>query len=347
MNDSNSTETRPQRSGALSDAALIALALMWGTSHVVTKAILATHSPAFYTSLRFGIAAIFFALVFAGHLRRTNMREIKNGALLGLFSFAGIAFYVVGLSFTQASKAGFITGLYLVFTPLIGFVIFKTKPTRDHLVGLAIAIAGFSLISSADRIACQNLAGLAIAIAGFPLLSFPLLSFPRGGELVNWGDVLILLAAVAWASHIAATSAFAAAGDVRTLAAVQVMTVALMATAVFLTLKVLGLETKPNPIDGQFLWQIGYMALMVTFVAALVQTWAQGRVNPTHAVILYALEPATAAVFAYLAFGEKLSFWRGVGATLIVAGVMLSRLKVASRLTGNEAVKSLPLEADC
>ncbi len=319
MNDPNPNDKiHPQRSGALSDGALIALALMWGTSHVVTKAILATHSPAFYTCLRFGIAAIFFALVFAGHLRRTNLREIKNGALLGLFSFAGIAFYVVGLSFTQASKAGFITGLYLVFTPLIGFVIFKTKPTRDHLVGLAIAIAGFSL-----------------------------LSFPRGEESLNWGDVLVLLAAVAWASHIAATSAFAAAGDVRTLAAVQVMTVALMATIVFLTLKVLGLETRPNPIDGHFLWQIGYMALMVTFVAALVQTWAQGRVNPTHAVILYALEPATAAIFAYLAFGEKLSFWRGVGATLIVAGVMLSRLKVASRLTGNEAVKSLPLEADC
>jgi len=319
MNNTNSNKLPVQhQSGWRSDSALILLALMWGTSHVITKEILAAHSPAFYTSARFGIAALCFGLVFAGHLRRSNLREIKNGATLGLLSFTGIAFYVVGLSFTQASKAGFITGLYLVFTPLLGFVIFKTKPTRDHLTGLAVAVMGFTL-----------------------------LSFPHGGESINWGDVLVLLAAVAWASHIAATSAFAATGDVRTLAAVQVMTVALMAIAVFLTLKTLGLETRPNPIDGQFLWQIGYMALMVTFVAALVQTWAQGRVNPTHAVILYALEPVTAAVFAYYKFGEKLSFWRGIGAALIVAGVMLSRLKIASRLTGSEKVGSLPVEADC
>jgi drug/metabolite transporter (DMT)-like permease len=285
-----------------SDAALVSLALMWGTSHVITKDILATHSPAFYTSARFGVAALCFAAMFAGHLRRSGKNEIKQGVLLGLCSFAGIAFYVVGLVFTQASKAGFITGLYLVFTPLLAFVLFRSRPTRDHLVGLAIAILGFIL-----------------------------LSFPRGSESFNWGDLLVLMAGVAWASHIAATSAFASKSDVRTLAAVQVITVAVLAMAVNFSLRQAGMETRPNPIDGRFLIQIGYMAIMVTFVAALVQTWAQGRVSSTHAAILYALEPVTAAVFAYLAFGEKLSLGRGAGAALIVAGVMVSRLKLASR----------------
>lgn len=309
---------KSNQAGWLSDAALIALALMWGTSHVITKEILATHSPAFYTSMRFGIAAVCFGLAFAGHLRRSNRREINQGVLLGLLSFAGIALYVTGLVFTQASKAGFITGLYLVFTPLLGFVLFRARPTRDHLTGLAVAIVGFTL-----------------------------LSFPRGGQGVNWGDVLVLLAAVAWASHIAATSAFAAGGDVRTLAAVQVMTVALLAIGAYFILRALGLETRPNPLDGQFVRQIGYMAVMVTFVAALLQTWAQGRVNPTHAVILYTLEPATAAVYAYLRFGEKLSLRGGIGAALIVAGVMISRLRLTSRLTRHEAIKTVQLEADC
>ena len=314
----NNTTLNSQPAGWQSDAALIALALMWGTSHVITKSILAMHSPAFYTSARFGIAALCFGLAFAGHLRRANLRQIKQGALLGVLSFTGIAFYVLGLSFTQASKAGFITGLYLVFTPLLGFVLFRSKPTRDHLAGLIIAIAGFSL-----------------------------LSFPRGGETINLGDVLVLAAALAWAAHIAATSAFATGGDVRTLAAVQVMTVAALALTVLFSLNALGIETRPNPIDGQFMWQIAYMAVMVTFVAALVQTWAQGRVNPTHAVLFYALEPATAAVFAYLSFGEKLTLRGGIGAGLIVAGVMISRLRLTSRLTGHEPIKSVPLEADC
>lgn len=316
------TKTNPAanspNAGWQSDASLIALALMWGTSHVITKEILAAHSPAFYTSMRFGIAALCFGLAFAGHLRRSNRREIKQGVLLGLLSFTGIAFYVLGLNFTQASKAGFITGLYLVFTPLIGFVLFRVHPTRDHLTGLAVAIAGFTL-----------------------------LSFPRGGEGINWGDVLVLMAAIAWAAHIAATSAFATGGDVRTLASVQVITVAVLALTAFFTLKALGMETRPNPMDSQFLKQIAYMAVMVTFVAALVQTWAQGRVNPTHAVLFYALEPVSAAVFAYLQFGEKLSLRGGIGAALIVAGVMISRLRLTSRLTGSDAITPLPIEADC
>ncbi|MBO0722479.1 MAG: DMT family transporter, partial [Blastocatellia bacterium] len=140
-------------------------------------------------------------------------------------------------------------------------------------------------------------------------------------------------AAVSWAGHIAATSAFAGQSDVRTLAAVQVMTVAVLAISVNLLLRRLGFEINPNPIDWRFSLQIGYLALMVTFVSALLQTWAQGKVPATHAAVYYALEPATAAVFAYLLFRERLSPGRGFGAVLIVTGVMISRLKVASRLS--------------
>ncbi len=290
-----------------SDGALIALAVMWGTSHVITKDILASHSPAFYTTARFGIAAICFGLMFSRHLLRSSRREILQGVVLGLCSFSGIAFYVAGLSITQASKAGFITGLYLVFTPLLAYLLFRIRPTPDHLTGLGVAIIGFVL-----------------------------LSFPQAGESVNWGDFLILLAAVGWASHIAATGAFARQSDVRVLAAVQVMTVALLAGSIFLALRSTGYDTSPNPFDLRFGIQIGYMAIMVTFVAALVQTWAQGRVSSTHAAILYALEPVTAAVFAYLAFGEKLGLWRGAGASLILIGVMVSRLRLATRIYGNK-----------
>jgi len=292
------------------EGALIALALMWGTSHVVTKSILATHSPSFYTTTRFGIAALCFGLIFGGHLRRSRWEEIRRGILLGLCSLMGIAFYVTGLVFTQASKAGFITGLYLVFTPVMAFLLFRMRPTRDHVAGLLVALVGFAL-----------------------------LSFPRGQETINWGDLLVLLAAFSWATHIAATTAFAKLGNIRTLAAVQVMTVVVLALTIHLVLRAIGWETRSNPIDRSFLWQIGYMALMVTFVAALIQTWAQRRVPSTHAALLYALEPVSAALFAYLAFGERLGFSRGAGAALIVAGVILSRTEGLTRLLGPRVAK--------
>lgn len=284
------------------DAALVSLALMWGTSHVVTKDALTNHSPAFYTSARFGIASICLGILFAGRLRASKKIEIVQGLLLGFCSFAGIAFYVTGLVFTQASRAGFITGLYLVFAPVFAYLLFRSRPSLDNLLGLATAIIGFAL-----------------------------LTFPRGGEAINWGDLLVLLAAVAWGGHIAATSAFASQSDPRTLAAVQVMTVAFLAISVTIILRRLGLETSPNPIDWRFSAQIVYMAIVLTVVSALVQTWVQGRVSSIHAAVFYALEPVTAAVFAYLLFREKLGLVAGLGALLIMSGVMISRLKLASR----------------
>ncbi|HEY6404371.1 MAG TPA: DMT family transporter [Blastocatellia bacterium] len=307
-----------------SDAALIMLALVWGTSHVIQKDILSSHSPAFYTSARFGIAALCFGLLFGWRLRRSPRKELVKGAWLGLFSFAGIAFYTSGLTFTQASKAGFITGLYLVFTPLLGYLLFRSRPTRDHLTGLVIAVGGFAL-----------------------------LSYPRTGESFNWGDVLILFAAVAWAAHIAATSAFASESDVRTLAAAQVIVVAALSLSAFFILNwvanssadpkslpsLVAMEARENPIDWRFAAQAAYMAVVVTFIAALTQTWAQKRVSSTHAAILYALEPVIGAVFAYLVLSEKLGWRSGAGAALIIAGVMVSRLRLASRLTKKEAIE--------
>ena len=303
------------------ELALVALALIWGTSHVITKNILTAHTPFFYTSWRFGLAALCFGLLFAGHLRQAKRQEIAQGALLGLCSFAGIVCYSIGLVFTAASKAGFITGLYLVFTPLLAFVFFRIRPQFDHLIGLAVAVCGFGI-----------------------------LSYPPGGATFNWGDGLILCAAVAWAAHIAATSAFARQSDVKTLAAVQVIVVALLAISTHFVLRnlagaalpvpfdrLLSLEARPNTFTTASLLQIGYMALLVTFVAALVQTWAQGKVATTHTALLYALEPVTAALFAWAVLGESLTWRSASGALLIVCGVMISRLGLMQRLMATPA----------
>lgn len=309
--ENHQNHSLPEPSGRIgapmrAEISLVALALIWGTSHVITKDILATHSPSFYTAARFGVASLFFLAVFWRHLRLATRREVGQGVLLGLCSLAGIALYVSGLVFTQVSKAGFISGLYMVFTPVAAWALFRTNPRREHLAGLAVAIGGVVLIS-------------------FPGLA--------GGsrEAVNIGDVLVLLAAIAWGVHIAATTAFAVRGDVRTLAVVQVLTVALLALVIHLALRLAGWERSANPLDRQFLWQIGYMSLVVTCVAALVQTGAQKSISSTHAAILYALEPVSSTIFAYLVFGEQLGWRRGVGAVIILIGVSISRLGLPGR----------------
>jgi len=303
------------------DLSLGALALMWGTTFVITKDIVATHSPFFYTSMRFGLASVGFALLFGRHLRHSSRQAVREGIILGLCIFTGITLQVAGIVYTTASKAGFITGLYLVFTPIISYLIYRVRPSRDNLAGLVLAIGGFVL-----------------------------LTLPKGDDSFNIGDLLVLGAAVAWATHIVATSIYGRRSDVRTLAAVQVIAVAVLAIFVFLVLhaiagsadnpaalpKLVAIEARENPLTWRFAAQVGYMAVFATILAALVQTWAQGRMSPTHAAILYALEPASAALFAYLALSEKLG-WRGsLGALVIVAGVFVSRLGLLTRLLGRQ-----------
>jgi len=301
------------------DLALGALALMWGTTFVITKEIVATHSPFFYTSVRFGLASLAFIIIFRRHLLKARRNEVREGIILGLCVFMGITLQVFGIVYTTASKAGFITGLYLVFTPLISYAFFRVPPTRDNLAGLALAIAGFSL-----------------------------LTMPGAGESLNRGDFLVLCAASMWAAHIVATSVFGRRSDVRTLAAVQVVTVALLAIIAYLILhsavatsadpsslpRLIALEGRDNPWTWRFAAQVGYMAVFATVVAALVQTWAQGKMTPSHAAIVYALEPVSAAFFAFLVFNERLQ-WRGwLGAIAILAGVMVSRLGLFTRVFG-------------
>jgi drug/metabolite transporter (DMT)-like permease len=323
MNSSAKSETAPTWRA---DAALAALALMWGSTFVITKDVVSTHSPLFYTSTRFGIASAVFGLMFARHLRSSRLNEIREGVILGSCVFAGILLQVSGIVYTTASKAGFITGLYLVFTPVISYLVFRVRPSRDNMAGLLLAIGGFAVLSA-----------------------------PRSGagEGSLLGDMLVLCAASAWATHIVATSVYGRRSDIRTLAAVQVFTVAALAITAYLALhavalsasnpqqlpRLLALEARDNPLTWRFLAQVGYMALFATILAALVQTWAQGKLSPTHSAILYALEPASGAFFAYLVFGERLGARGGVGAALIIAGVFVSRLGLWSRLLPARAAR--------
>ncbi|MEP7272122.1 MAG: DMT family transporter [Acidobacteriota bacterium] len=312
-----SSESTPATTTVRADLALGALALMWGTTFVITKEVVTTHSPFFYTSSRFGLAAIAFILLFGRHLRTARGAEIREGIILGLCVFTGITLQVAGIVYTSASKAGFITGLYLVFTPIISYLLFRVRPSRDNLAGLTLAIIGFCV-----------------------------LSLPKAGQSFNGGDLLVLCAAVAWATHIVATSVFGRRSDVRTLASVQVIVVAVLALAAYGVLhavtasvadpaslpRLIAIEARENPVTWRFAAQVGYMALFATVFAALVQTWAQGKMAPTHAAILYALEPVSAAYFAYLVFSDRLGWRGGLGAAVIVAGVLVSRLGLFSRL---------------
>lgn len=240
-----------------------------------------------FLALRFLFAALVLALLFWPHLRASSRHEFLAGALVGLFLFGGYSFQTIGLKYTSASKAGFITGLSVVIVPLLSTLLLRRKPDLDALVGVGLATIGLGLLT---------LKGLSMAP----------------------GDLWVLGGAVAFALQIVALGRFAPQMKPSSLAAIQVATVALLSAPL-----AWAMEGSPPHIGEQVWVTILFTGIMATSLALLVQSKAQRFTSPTHTALIFAMEPVFAALFGYMLLQERLG-WRGLlGCALILTGMVV------------------------
>src|ERR1700733_11949503 len=186
--------TRQGPAGWKVDSSLIAVALVWGATFVLVKQALADVSTLLFLTLRFSIAAIVLALLFRNEFRAPNAwASLLRGAFAGIFLFGGYVLQTGGLKFTTASKAGFITGLYVPLVPLIGGLIDRKLPELSELVGVAIACAGMFL-----------------------------LTVQRDILSIGQGDLLVAGCAVAYAFHVVILGRFAPLCNIGVLTVAQI-----------------------------------------------------------------------------------------------------------------------------
>jgi drug/metabolite transporter (DMT)-like permease len=197
------------------------------------------------------------------------------------------------LKFTSASKAGFITGLYVPFVPIIGGLVYRKLPRMSELVGVVIACAGMLL-----------------------------LTVERDIFDISRGDLLVAGCAVAYACHILILGRFAPKSNLGVLTVSQIATGALLGAATFWWVE-------PVRIAWTFnVWvALAVTSLLATALAFSVQTWAQRWSSPTRTVLIFALEPVFAWVTSYVVAGEVLSHRAMAGAALILAGILVVELK--------------------
>ena len=147
------------------DGSLVAVTVIWGATFVLVKQALADVSTLLFLTLRFSIAAVALALIFRKEFRAPNASaSLRRGVLAGIFLFGGYVLQTAGLKFTSASKAGFITGLYVPLVPLIGGLAYRKLPQISELMGVAIAVAGTILLTVQKDI--LNIAGGDLLVAG-------------------------------------------------------------------------------------------------------------------------------------------------------------------------------------
>jgi len=294
------------------DLWLALVALIWGSTFVVVKNELTNTGPLAFVAIRFLFALLVMAAFTWRSLIRSGWRQLAAGSLIGVFLFGGYALQTVGLRYTTASKAAFITGLCVVLAPLFARLLLRHVPSRQALVGVALAVMGLALLS---------LGGDDSALAPTVYLGseFSLVTHLSPEAL---GDLLVLGCAACFALHIVAISRFAPRMDSLVLTTVQIGTVALAGI-------VLAGVLEPLPAIPQMrtLGVAAFMGLVATAFAFTVQNRAQVFTTPTHTALVLSLEPVFGGLFAHLLAGEVLNARQLLGCGLILGGMLMAEVK--------------------
>jgi drug/metabolite transporter (DMT)-like permease len=294
-------------------AALLLTTLIWGSTFAVARDILDRWPPLTYLALRMPLAALFFAALFPRQVFGAGREAWKAGATLGLL--VGLAFVgqTVGLVFTTPAKSAFISGLTTPLIPVVAYLLYRARPSRENLAGIILASLGGALILA-----------------------------PAGAGGVNTGDLLTLGTTILFATHVSLMSVYARRFDVRQLSALQIAVAASLLLAAWLVVRSyaalagvdalpqgLARETEPLVWSARVVVQLAYQVAVATVGVFLIWTWGQARMSATHAAVIFSLEPVFATGFAVLLRGS--AEWTGgratLGALLIVAGVIVSELR--------------------
>ncbi len=274
-----------QRPTTLAVVLLVAVTAAWGSTFVLVKQAVGHLPVTSFLAFRFLLATGVLVAIRPGTLFRLGRREWAEGALLGLALAAGYLLQTEGLRSTPAAVSGFITGLEVVLTPVLGWVLL-----RHRLRPLTWAAVG-------------------LATVGLAFMSLH-------GAALGTGELLTLASAACFALQIVGLGRWSSGRDVYGVATVQLLTVGLLSLVVALPE---GVVVPTNTPDWTAIW---VTALAATAFAFVVQTWAQSLISPTRAAIVFTLEPLFAAAVAFAA-GERLGWPLLVGGPLVVAAMFL------------------------
>jgi drug/metabolite transporter (DMT)-like permease len=273
--------------------ALVVVTAVWGVTFVQVKDALEVYPLFAFLAVRFAIASLTLAPLAAPRLRAAGW---KPGTLLGALLAVGYALQTAGLERTTVSSAGFITGLYVVFTPVFAYLLFRIRVARIVVVGVGLAVLGLALLTGVG--------------VGDPL-----------------GDALVLGGSAAYSLQIALMERYARRYDPIAFTFVEMLAAFVGFTAIAVALGQIELPR------GWVVW--GALLVTGIFASALgflVQAWAQRQLSAARTALAFAMEPAWTAVFGFWLAGDRLGAAGWAGAALIMAGIIVAEPAAAETL---------------
>lgn len=292
----------PMKSQAVkADLLLLVAAVIWGFAFVAQRIGMDHVGPFTFNGVRFalGCAVLLPFIAWRGKSRRdskpvdpprSGKTVLLGGVFAGCLIFGGASFQQVGLLYTTAGKAGFITGLYVVIVPLLG-LIWRQRAGKGQWFGAFLAAMGLYFLSVNEDF------------------------------VLAFGDFLELVGACIWACHVLLIGRLSPRVDPYKLAFTQFAVCSLLSLATAFCVETVSLEAL-----GQALWPILYGGALSVGVAYTLQVVAQQKAPPTHAAIILSSEAIFAALGGWIVLSEVLSMRGCAGCALMLAGMLISQL---------------------
>lgn len=278
-----------RRAQLLATLALLGVTASWGSTFFMIHDLVDRIPVVDFLAVRFAIAAVAMVAAAPRAVLRLGAAKRRHALVLGLLYGLAQILQTTGLAHTPASVSGFITGMYVVCTPLFAALILRT------------------------RIGALTWGAVVLAVIGLGVLTL-------GGLSVGYGEALTLVAAMLYALHIVGLGAWSTARDAIGMSIVQCIVIAVLCTLAALPG---GIAVPHRAAD----WAaVVYMALVAGAAALLVQTWAQAHLPPTRTAIIMSMEPVFAALFAVVFGGEPATVRMLLGGALVLAAMLITEL---------------------
>lgn len=270
--------------------ALVGVTAVWGWTFLIVKDAIQVMPVMDFLAVRFTLAAVVMFALRPTCLNHVSRRGWWRGIILGILLGMAYITQTQGLLSTSPAISGFITGMAVVFTPLVAWLLLRQKIGWRTWLAVGLACLGLGLLS-------------------------------LHGWAFGTGELLTLACAVFVAFHIIGLGQWSAKHETYGLAFIQVATVAIISLAAAAP----GGITMPP--DAEVWWTVGITAILATAVAFFVQTWAQSLVSPTHAAVVLTMEPVFAGVFSIALGGEQVTLRLILGALCVLAAMLIAQLK--------------------
>ncbi len=293
MNSAANTASRKFQLWA--DAGLLYAALIWGTTFVIVKSALTGVDAVTMVGYRFLIAGSLL-LVYLLIKKRPVLPNFRQGLFLSLILWTLYVTQTAGLNYTTASNSGFITGLFVLWVPVFLVTLFRRRPTVMEVLASIISLVGLWVLTG-------------------------------GLKEVNVGDLLTIVASMAYALHLLLSDKYMKAEiDPVSISCQQFLLVGI-GSVIFSAISGRSFEVTTS---GAW-WAIIFLAIFPTLTAFVIQMFAQRHTSPLRVSLIFALEPVFAAATAWTIGGELFTTHGAIGGGCIVLGLALSGIQLPNR----------------